>query len=282
MDTAQRAAASVARIGDVTSEFAELCNRLQQRLASPIEYWDAGGRRVDDESELPRRPPDLVIVLQSRPQQFAPRDVAAWLAHWPLARWIVCEGLWCESDGRNGSCWPAALRVPAREAPTRIALELKVVDNTLPPLPWTASRDECFEFQLARLPDLPAPPGSGRSPHIAVRSPDRAYGRFLEDACRQAGCKLDRVAPEVIFWDLDPWTKSQQESLRACRASLSKSAPPPSQESPDARPPRPTVVGITSWETPQLRREARSAGVARLCSRLAGLPELLQTLSTFR
>ena len=95
--------------------------------------------------------PDLAVVCQHWPGEYTAADTEKLLTLLPLARWICIRGIWCESDGRNGTAWPAAICVPARSAAPRIRLERSVLDGTASALPLTASRDENFTFdQLGR------------------------------------------------------------------------------------------------------------------------------------
>lgn len=126
----------------------------QRAEMSPIREWiDGLGSRgkvrqmdhlPDDDSPTA---PDLVIVCQSWPDEFAPSKVSAALGRWPLALWVCCYGAWCDSDGRNRSIWPISVRVPICEAARRLNHVWQVlIDQRGEPLPLTASRDEAFEF----------------------------------------------------------------------------------------------------------------------------------------
>ena len=90
--------------------------------------------------------PDLVVVCQHWPDEFPPSEVDRLFRAFPLARFVVCYGPWCASDGRTRSIWPLAVRVPADEAESRLKRELEVLRGERPPLPLTASRDEIFVF----------------------------------------------------------------------------------------------------------------------------------------
>ena len=90
--------------------------------------------------------PDLVLVCQHWPDEFPPSDVDRLFRAFPLARFVVCYGPWCASDGRTRSIWPLAVRVPVEEAENRLKRELQVLRGERPPLPLTASRDEIFLF----------------------------------------------------------------------------------------------------------------------------------------
>ncbi|MEX0715608.1 MAG: hypothetical protein WD066_03435 [Planctomycetaceae bacterium] len=90
--------------------------------------------------------PDLVVALQSWPDEFPRTVVERAIARFPLARWVCCYGEWCASDGRSRDIWPPGARVPVASARSRIARELAVIRGDLSPLPPTASRDEVFAF----------------------------------------------------------------------------------------------------------------------------------------
>src|SRR5260370_5504014 len=92
--------------------------------------------------------PDLIVVLQSWPDQFSENDVHKLLALCPLARIVCCFGPWCDSDGRTRSIWPLSVRIPAAAASGRLSRELALLENhdePAAPLPLTASRAEIFE-----------------------------------------------------------------------------------------------------------------------------------------
>src|SRR5690606_18587853 len=111
--------------------------------------------------------PDLVVVFQSWPLEFPRHCVLELLKAFGPARWVVCTGAWCESDGRNHDVWPQALRVPVRRAVPRLQAELEVLQGARPAQPLTASRDEVFEFQVQAGRELP-----WASP-VAIDSHDR-------------------------------------------------------------------------------------------------------------
>ncbi|HUG90751.1 MAG TPA: hypothetical protein VML55_07960 [Planctomycetaceae bacterium] len=110
---------------------------------------------------------DLVVVCQLWSREYSEREVRALLRALPLARIVCCYGPWCESDGRSGSPWPLAARVPVREAAARIRREIDVLDGRCPPLPLTASRDEIFAFDQ----HTPAGTVHAAEPHTGKRCP---------------------------------------------------------------------------------------------------------------
>ncbi len=137
----------------------------------PIRGWINGRdshsivRQVHDLSAAATLdPPDLVIVFQSWPDEFATSEVAAALGRWPLALWVCCYGAWCDSDGRNRSIWPISVRVSVREAEHRLNHVWQVLtEQRGEPLPLTASRDEAFAFDHDAGSFNPAEPSDNLS-----------------------------------------------------------------------------------------------------------------------
>jgi hypothetical protein len=113
--------------------------------------------------------PEIVVVCQHWPDEYPAADVERLLGLFPLARLVCCYGLWCESDGRTREVWPLSVRVPVRCAADRLQRELEVLAGLRAPLPWTASRDECFLFDVdgpivERLADCCSTPVSAEFP----------------------------------------------------------------------------------------------------------------------
>lgn len=148
---------------------------------------------------------DLVVVCQNWPDEFSHAEVQQLLSLFPLARWVCCFGVWCESDGRNRDIWPPAVRIPARNAEARIRRELAVLKGDETPLPLTASRDEIYEFDYA----VPFSKSTGL--RVRVNSPDFPYRCTLEKMLRAAGHHVVRQSndeiPDVLLWDADPWSE---------------------------------------------------------------------------
>ena len=175
--------------------------------------------------------PDLVIVLQSWPDQFSAADVHALLELFPLARIACCFGPWCDSDGRSRPVWPPAFRVPAAAAITRLEHELNVLAGSAVPLPWTASRTEIFEFDFGE--DQPETAGPRK---LSVISPDRSWREMMQRSatgeehardqngasavCSSTSHDADDEPPERVLFDADPWNEERAEALAAIRAAV--------------------------------------------------------------
>lgn len=143
----------------------------QRSEMSPIRNWLSGHdshasvRQANDMSDAAMLdPPDLVIVCQSWPDEFAASEVAAALGRWSLALWVCCYGAWCDSDGRNRSIWPISVRVSVAEAERRLNHVWQVlIEQRDEPLPLTASRDEAFAFDHDAGSFNPAEPSDNLS-----------------------------------------------------------------------------------------------------------------------
>ncbi|MBI1313134.1 hypothetical protein GC176_17730 [bacterium] len=132
--------------------------------------------------------PDLVIVYQGVPDQFAAADVETFVGQVPLTRGIVVFGPWCESIGRTEQCWPIGWCVPLQHAPVRLRQELAAWQRDEPPLPPTASRDEVFVSSAVRTLLDSDCLLTGRS--VRIESLDRPFGRFLKEAIQAMGGQL--------------------------------------------------------------------------------------------
>lgn len=150
--------------------------------------------------------PDLIIVIQSHPDEYRRSEVDALGLLVPLARWIVCCGAWCESEGRTRQLWPLAVRVPLRSAMSRIRDEWRLLcGEDVRPLPLSGSREEAFAADHRSLAKA-----SGQIA-VLVDSPDLEYARYLCELLVEAGHEVHRAdtnsewSPQVILFDLDPW-----------------------------------------------------------------------------
>jgi hypothetical protein len=207
--------------------------------------------------------PDLVVVLQSWPDQFSEHDVHKLLALCPLARIVCCFGPWCDSDGRTRSVWPLAVRVPVAAARGRLARELALLENhddPSAPLPLTASRAEIFEN------DYSAPADNSVERPAAIRtaviSPDRPFGQMLEAAARNWGHRIHESsrggAPDVIFFDADLWDAERMIILGSIREAY-----------PQAR-----LVACVGFPRPDLDAVLRDKGADDVWCKLSPLADL--------
>ena len=200
--------------GSLERHFAEADIRYTCDLNSPQ-------RLVDRDHWFP----DLMIVCQHWPHEYTEAQVRRLFSLLPLARWICVYGAWCEADGRNGSPWPLAVRVPVRSAELRIRHERSVLDGTKTVLPFTASRDEIFAFDHTS----PFPAACGNNRPVQVVTADGELGRVVSDVLTAGGFTVQRprrtdAEIAAVVWDVDPWTTGCAEELRTFHVAYTESA----------------------------------------------------------
>jgi hypothetical protein len=207
--------------------------------------------------------PDLIVVLQSWPDQFSENDVHKVLALCPLARIVCCFGPWCDSDGRTRSIWPLAVRIPLAAARRRLIRELALLENhddSPAPLPLTASRAEIFESDFSVTADKS--PENVRANTATVISPDRPFRHMLEAAARDWGYRLHESsqggAPEVILFDADPWDARRMIILRSIRKAY----------------PQAILVACVGFPRPDLDAALRENGADDVWFKLSPLADL--------
>ncbi len=237
-----------------------------QPILETIRRWasSADTRRAPHVDELRRFAgqdgwfPDLIVVLQSWPDQFSETDVHDILALCPLARFVCCFGPWCDSDGRTRSIWPLAVRVPATASANRVVRELALLENggaLRRPLPLTASRAEIFEYDFGQWE-----PENPPAQTVTVISPDRRWKEMIESGIRKSGLRnLDPRSgelPEIVIFDADPWDAERAISLRAIRAANR-----------EAR-----LIAAVGFPRPDLESVLRESGADQVWFKLAPSP----------
>lgn len=157
-----------------------------------------------------REHPDLLVIVQTWPDEFHFTDVLALPGFGPFSRVICCYGPWCVSDGRNRQDFPLAVRVPLEQFRSALGDEwqqLTKPDEVHSPLPWTAGRDEVFRgrFVGRRSREGGGSDGPGDPSYaIATRTAgDLAAGRTgrLGGLCRRCDrpCRpVERRGPRRI------------------------------------------------------------------------------------
>ena len=194
---------------------------IQGLVENELADWDLEG--FADLSELMAATrarnfyPDLTVVCQRFRDQFAAREIEPALMQLPLARWICVYGAWCESEGRHGSLWPTAFRVPVRSFHARLIAEVAVVEGRRHALPITADREEIFEFDsVTEFPQVPRANASA-----VVIGSDREIRLWLIDLLNGAGLKpishSPEKSPDAVVIDLDPVSKNSCSQLSSLK-----------------------------------------------------------------
>ena len=218
----------------------------------------AAFRLADEENWFP----DIGIVCQDWPEQYATDEIRRLLETFPLTRWICACGPWCDSEGRTGTRWPPAIRVPQSQLGERLERELGIVVGREPPLPLTAARDEVFEFDYRRpdsssVADAASLRSDSKSPTAAVISPDDPLAEMLRAQLAVRGHRLvtwpGEEVPGAILWDADPWDAAAAERLVEIRRQA----------------PQSHIVALVGFERPELTRALRTSGADEVVWKLA-------------
>ena len=197
--------------------------------------------------------PDLVVVVQSWPDQYTVADVNEIMTRFAHAKILCCYGPWCDSDGRTRSIWPLAVRVPVSSLARRLALEWSRSSR----LPLTASRTEIFEFDVGEV-------GTGSHPDrtVAIDSPDRQWREMIASQLMRHGFQIfeqgDQGVPHLILFDTDPWGDHRRNDLAEIRRKF----------------PGMPIVACTGLPTADLRSELSLLGCHANWFKLTFLDEL--------
>lgn len=240
----------------------EIAPHIQRELA----HWEVREfsrlRELIEAVETQGEFADLVIVCQSWRDEYAAQEVKAGLASLPVSRWMCVVGPWCESEGRHGSRWPLAIRVPLHSWRTRLTQEIDVVHGWLPALAITAAREEAFAFDRQSL----LPKHAGPTISTIILSPDREWKAWIRDLCQSGGLQPIEpepgISPEILILDLDPLTSTTPATVQTWKAEY----------------PHSLIVGCLGLVYPEDRQRFQEMGVAVLLSKLTPAVEILSTL----
>lgn len=201
--------------------------------------------------------PDLIVVLESHPDEYSLGDIHILFASEPLARIVCCAGAWSESAGRTRKLWPLALRVSATSAIPRLECEWELLQDqqTTNYLPPTGSREEWFAAHHPELGAQANPPGR----RVRLISPDPAYRQMLANALTSVGLSLSERSSDVIVYDFDPWQPEQIDELQ----KLSETA---------------HVIAVTGWITPAEEAALLSVGATAVIPKLGDIHRLLAAM----
>ena len=199
--------------------------------------------------------PDLIVIVQSQPDEFSSTEIASLFAFAPLARVVVAYGAWCESDGRTRHAWPLAVRVSLPNAPARIEREWRLLNATpgIESLPFSSSREEVFAADHLAFEQAASPKT------VLVISPDPAYRRYLNELIAAAGHTVDAGHPPeaistttAILFDADPWDDLRPDQVRSLR-----------QQHPSSN-----IIALMSASHPRHEAELIAAGVSSVRPKL--------------
>jgi DNA-binding NarL/FixJ family response regulator len=163
--------------------------------------------------------PDLIVVAQTAPGQFAHEAIDRLRRLAPLARIVGLMGAWCEGEMRTGSPWPGSVRAYWHQWPAQCDRELDRLSRGTCgawTLPITATEEERLLATAAE--SWPHRPGS-----IVLRSPSHEMADWLSAACQArglstirlenpTGTKIDHV--EAVLFDVADFHSTECEALQ--------------------------------------------------------------------
>ena len=257
--------------------------------ASPVREWTAQVKPVADlrQSESLEAAlndlvtgdwiPDLVVIVQSWPDEYSSLEVGRLSQSAPLARWVVCYGSWCESDGRTRDVWPLSVRIPLRSATSRLDGEWQLLNGEpIPSIPLSASREERFAIDhpprtrsasagvilASRRSNPDVIPFSQNTSELSpksvqIHSPDPEYHRYLTELILTSDNPVivdidPKTRPDAVIFDLDPWNDQRRSNLNDL---LNKN--------PDA-----VIIGLMSLPSPETTAELLKLGVNTVLPKL--------------
>ncbi len=166
--------------------------------------------------------PALIVVAQSWPGEFSPRQVEPLCRAAPLARIFRLLGTWMDGSGRTGKPWPATIRANWQRCVARPAADLSSWS-----MPATATDDDRL---LARCSTTYSNPSvRDGAPLIAVSAQMRESADSLLELCRQCGWNavwvrnLNEAASQdfdCVLFDTRNTSPSEMEALAKLRGAL--------------------------------------------------------------
>lgn len=195
-------------VGRAVSGWERTLLRQLASLASPHDLSQAA--TISEALVMARtREPDLVVVIQSSPDQYSPAEVQRLLATLPLTRLIVCHGPWCSGDGRNRETWPLAVRIPHDGFFARLADELAALAGYSTGLSWTAGRDEIAAAELSGPTSHPDAPFTF---HL-VSGDAQFTAMFDAQLAALGGHRVPVPETQLLLIDIDPWSASMARNV---------------------------------------------------------------------
>jgi CheY-like chemotaxis protein len=134
--------------------------------------------------------PEVIVLAEAYPGQFAPAAVDRLRTAAPLARIVALLGSWCEGETRSGRPTPGAIRLYWHQARPRVAQELQHVaagQVSSWSLPATATEEE----RLLATADIPLSTNRGL---VAVHALRTTMADWLSAACQRGGYASVRLA----------------------------------------------------------------------------------------
>lgn len=139
-----------------------------------------------------------VVFVSARPDSVSRESVERWQRWFPLARFVVVLGSWCEGETRTGRPWPGVARVYWHQLLPRLVAS--IADEEDSSAEWrlarTTTEAEQLDMTLAHTPRVvskaPATLPPLRNELIAIWSPTTLGWETIADACQACGVRSAR------------------------------------------------------------------------------------------
>lgn len=134
-----------------------------------------------------------VVFLSARPDSLSRETVERWQRWFPLARFVVVLGSWCEGETRTGRPWPGVARVYWHQVLPRLMAPIANEDDTSAEwrLARTTTEAERLEATVTKLlhvePTIPPLPALPDGQSIGIWSLTTSGWESIADACRLCG-----------------------------------------------------------------------------------------------
>ena len=174
--------------------------------------------------------PELVVIAQCRPGQYATDQLDELVRLAPLACFVLLLGSWCEGETRTGRPWAGAKRVYWYQWPgeaSRNLLGISTNGATSWSAPPTSLNEERWLLPSASSSFSTANGDQEPTGLVLVSTPRSSFGEALSIACREEGYAAIWLPPhtsteiqgvEAILWEcvqLLPSEVAELEQLSA-------------------------------------------------------------------
>jgi hypothetical protein len=170
---------------------------------------------IDNLTQIDRdKPPELVILAHSRPDEFSATAVGELRESWPHVRFISLLGSWCTGQRHTDSRLCHIPSIYVGQWRSRIGPdELRSVGARL----HGAHEPPPCNYQIA-------PPTN--APLVAIYSPSVSYRQALADALANAGCKVVAARMELpvqilgvdfVLWEIPRGFGRRREEISILR-----------------------------------------------------------------
>jgi CheY-like chemotaxis protein len=222
-----------------------------------------------DRFEGDEQPPDLVVLTQARPGEYAHRDLLRLRHRVPLAPFVVLLGTWSEGEMRTGEPLPDVVRVYWHQWMPRFEQQIAMFARGVCPS-WGLPSTSTDEERLLWTNKHSRPRYDGV---VAIVAERHEPADWLTDACAALGLRAVRTIPgasdnprdfRLVLWDALPGAGDVTD-LAALREAF------------DEIP----IVVVTSFPRTDDRQRLLAAGAAAVLSKPMLLEDLEYQLESF-